>query len=185
MKIPVVGMDPSLRNWGLAEAVLDLDNGYLSTPVLSLVQPQESKGKSVRQNSKDLEIAELLAAGVIPVIQKAKAVFVEVPHGSPSARAMASYGVCVGVLGSIRALGIELIEVSATENKKTFTGLKSATKDQMIAKAMSLYPDANWPFSSGKVNSSKAEHMADAIAAIHAGVQTPVFQNMMRLLAKV
>lgn len=184
MIIPVIGMDPAMRNWGLAEASLDLSTGALTTPVLSLVQPKDLEGKQVRQNSTDLHIAEQLAGPVMEAARKAKVVFVEVPVGSQSARAMASYGICVGVLGAVRALGIPLIEVTPTENKKVFTGNKSATKRDMINKALELYPDANFPIYKGKVP-DKAEHMADAIASIHAGVRTPVFQNLMRLFAEV
>lgn len=183
MKIPVVGFDPSLTNWGIAEAELDLENGYLSTPKLSLVQPRDGDGKKqVRRNSLDLQRAEELAHAAMAAAERAKVIFVEVPVGSQSARAMASYGICVGILGSIRAKGLEIIEVTPDENKKLFTGSKTATKQQMIDTAMQHYPDANWPMHNNKVSASKAEHMADAIAAIHAGVQTPVFQNLMRLI---
>lgn len=184
MKIPVLGMDPSLRNWGLSEAQLDLETGFLSTPLLSLISVKDVKGKQVRQNSTDLHIAEQLAAAALAAARRAKAVFVECPVGSKSARAMASYGICVGVLGAIRAEGIPLIEVTPLEVKKVFTGNKLATKEDMIAKAIELYPKANFPMHQGKL-SSKAEHVADATAAIHAGVRTPVFQNLMRLFAKV
>jgi hypothetical protein len=184
MLIPVLGMDPSLRNWGLAEASLDLTDGILSTPHVSLVQPEDLQGKQVRQNSKDLHTAEQLAGPVMAAARKAKVIFVEVPVGSQSARAMASYGVCVGVLGAVRALGIPLIEVTPTENKLIFTGDKSATKREMIDKAVELYPDVNFPVHKGKVP-DKAEHMADAIAAIHSGVKTPMFQNLMRLFKEV
>lgn len=184
MKIPVVGFDPSLRNWGIAESHLDLNTGFLDTPVLSLVQPKDLEGKQVRQNSSDIHIAYQLCEVVIPVAKKAKVIFVEVPHGSQSSRAMASYGICLGILGAVRALGIPFIEVTATEVKKCFTGDKLATKEMMIAKAVETYPDANFPRHRGDI-SGKAEHNADAIAAIHAGVQTSVFQNLMRLFAEV
>lgn len=176
-------MDPSLKNWGIAEAMLDLETGVLDTPHLSLVQPRDGDGKKqVRKNSLDLQLAEELAETALAVGEKAKVIFVEVPVGSQSARAMTSYGICVGVLGAMRAKGMEIIEVSPDENKKIFTGNKAASKQQMIDTAMSIYPEANWPTRGGSVTASKAEHMADAVAAIHAGVQTPVFQNLMRLL---
>ena len=180
MKIPVLGMDPSLRNWGLAFGELDLDTGELSTPRLSIIQPKDLQGKQVRQNSNDLHLAEQLSTGVIPVAECAKVIFVECPVGSQSARAMASYGVCVGVLGAIRAAGIPLIEVTALESKLALTGLREATKRQMIDAAHAYYPDANWPRHKGTVPNT-AEHLADAIAAIHSGVRTPTFQNLMRL----
>lgn len=186
MKIPVVGFDPSLKNWGIAEAILDLDSGVLSTPVLSVIQPRDGTGKKrVRKNSLDLERAEQLASGAFAAAEKAKVIFVEVPVGSQSARAMASYGICLGILSSLRTKGMEIIEVSPDENKMVFTGSKTATKELMIATATETYPDANWPteMEKGKrrIIVSKAEHMADAVAAIHAGVQTPMFQNLMRL----
>lgn len=184
MKIPVVGFDPSLRNWGVAYAILDLTTGYLSSPLLSIIEPRDTKGRQVRQNSTDLAIARQLAEQSLKVARQAKAIFVEVPVGSQSARAMASYGICVGVLGALQAEGIPLIEVTASEVKKTFTGNKNAPKDEMIAQAVKLYPAANFPRHKGEV-SNKAEHVADAIAAIHAGVNTPMFQNLMRLYAEV
>lgn len=186
MRIPIIGMDPSFRNWGLAAAELDLETGILSTPVLSVVKTgEEPKGKQVRQNSYDLEAAEFLAANVIPLAQTTKAVFVEVPHGSQSAASMKGYGVCIGILGSLRSFGVPIIEVSEQESKKLFAGHRKATKEQMIAKAMEYYPDANWPYHQGSLSAAKAEHMADAIAAIHAGVNTQLFQSIMRLYAKV
>ena len=185
MKIPVVGFDPSLKNWGIAEATLDLDSGILSTPSLSVIQPRDDDGKKrVRKNSLDLERAEQLATGISVAAERAKMIFVEVPVGSQSARAMASYGICLGILGSLRSKGMQIIEVSPEENKRHFTGSKTASKELMIATAIESYPEANWPRvrTTGAIIAGKAEHMADAVAAIHAGVQTPMFQNLMRLL---
>lgn len=179
-------MDPSFRNWGLAVASLDLKTGVLSTPVLSVIQTgDEPKGKQVRRNSYDIEAAETLMKAILPITESAKAVFVEVPHGSQSAAAMKGYGVCIGLLGALRSSGIPLIEVTEAESKKVFTGIRTATKNQMIAKGIELYPDANWPYYKEKqqmvLSQSKAEHMADAIAAIHSGVHTPLFQQLLKL----
>ncbi len=184
MKIPILGMDPSLRNWGLASSSLCLTTGIMDDPVLDLVCPADLSGKQVRQNSNDLHLAETLATAAISAAKRAKVVFVEIPVGSQSARAMASYGVSVGVLGAIRALGIPLIEVTAHEVKKALSGNKHATKRQMIDAGVALYPGSNWKsFYPGQQNAipDKAEHVADAIGAIHAGVKTSTFQNLMRL----
>lgn len=182
MKIPVVGFDPSLTHWGIAQAELDLTTGFLDTPVLQVVEPKKIKHKQVRQNSIDLDVAHQLAKSAYSAAKTAKVIFVEVPVGSQSARAMASYGVCVGILGSMLADGIQLIEVTATEVKRAFTGNSNATKRQMIDQALEFYPDANFPRWRGQVTDA-AEHVADALGAIHAGVKTPLFQNLMRLLA--
>ena len=113
MKIPVVGFDPSLRNWGIARGTLDLDTGYLEDLNLTVVRPKEMTGKQVRQNSNDLHIASQLCEEAILAARQAKVIFVEPPVGSQSARAMASYGICLGILGAIKALGNHLIEVTA------------------------------------------------------------------------
>lgn len=185
MKIPVVGFDPSMRNWGIASGDLDLITGILSTPKLSIISVKDIDGKQVRKNSQDLHIASQLGKAALSEARKAKAVFVEVPVGSQSARAMASYGICVGILGVIQSEGIPLIEVSPVEVKVAFTGNKNATKDDMIQEALNLYPEAEFPRHNGKLNMAKAEHVADAIATIHAGAITPLFQNLMRLFQGV
>lgn len=181
MIISVLGMDPSLTNWGLAMAELDLETGCLSTPRLHLINPKEQSGKQVRVNSKDLSKAEQLAEAVWTEAEKAKAIFVEVPVGSQSARAMASYGICVGILGSLRAKGIQIIEVTAFEVKHALSGNRNASKAEMIAAAIEQYPEAKFPMFKGQP-AQKSEHLADAIGTIHAGVLTPVFQNLMKLM---
>jgi len=181
MKIPVVGMDPSFSNWGIARGLLDLDIGTLEDVTLDICSPDVQKSKQVRQNSLDLARTAELAKTALNHGRWARAVFVEVPVGSQSARAMASYGACLGVLGSLIAEGIQIIEVTPTEAKRALAGKKTASKEEMIAAAVKAYPTANWPKHQGKITKSQAEHMADAIAAIHAGVLTPVFQNLMRL----
>lgn len=185
MIIQVAGLDPSFRNWGVAEASLDLDTGVLSNPHLSVIKTgDEPKGKQVRQNSYDLTASSELAGAMSLLIPSVKIFFVEVPHGSQSASSMKGYGVCIGILGYMRATGATIIEVSESESKKIFVGKRTATKEEMINQAVGYYPDANWPRRGGKIVAGTAEHMADAIAAIHAGVNTPEFTNLMKLLIK-
>lgn len=191
MEIDVVGMDPSMDHWGLVTAKLCLVNGFLTPTNLSVIEPTRITAKQVRVNSKDMHRAEQLAVAAINACQKAKVVFVECPVGSQSARAMASYGICVGILGAIRALGIPLIEVTATDVKAALSGNKLASKADMIRAGLATYPDANWPryekngkgFQKGEIH-SKAEHVADGLGAIHAGVLTPEFKNLLRLLER-
>jgi Holliday junction resolvasome RuvABC endonuclease subunit len=179
--IRVLGMDPSLSNWGLAGGLYDTDTGALHIKGLDLVTPVFPTGKQVRQNSKDLERAHQLAQGIKLAVQDAEAIFVEVPVGSQSARAMASYGICVGVLGALRANGTPFFEVTPTEVKLATVGKKTASKAQIIDRAMTQHPGDFWPMQTKKgqrtVIAGKAEHMADAIGAIEAGINTPQFQQ--------
>lgn len=95
---------------------------------------------------------------------------------------MASYGICVGILGSMRSRGTHFFEVTPTEVKLAATNNKKATKKQMINWAMTQHPAAPWPWykKNGEmlVTESKAEHMADAVAAIYAGIKLPAFQQL-------
>lgn len=185
--IKVVGFDPSLRNWGIAKGVFyPYDTKQLVIKQLDVIQPVLSKGKQVRQNSLDLESALQLAKGAMAAAEGAQAIFVEVPVGSQSARAMASYGVCVGVLGALRATGIPFFEVTPTEVKMASYGKQTASKKEMIEWALLQHPEGNWPTykEHGKevISEAKAEHQADAIAAIYAGVASNQFQQFIPLL---
>lgn len=185
MIIPILGVDPSLRNWGLAKGLLDLDTGTFDQVELLLVETKPDSTKQVRQNSKDISSAEEITKGTLDWFKEAKVIFVEVPVGSQSANGMKSYGVCVGIIGAYRAMGFQIIEVTPNENKVALTNNKTASKDAMIKAAYTLYPEANWLKDSKGKLLNKNEHIADAIGAIHAGVNTPAFQSIMKLLAKV
>lgn len=177
--LKVLGMDPSLRNWGMAAGVLDTDTGLLTIKHVNVIQPVVPEGKQVRQNSKDASAAQQIMAGVLRYLkEEPHLIFAEVPVGSQSARAMASYGICVGLLGAIRAMGIPFFEVTPNEVKMATVGIKTATKNQMIDFAMREQPNANWPMVRGKLSSAKAEHMADAYAAIVAGLQTNEYKQL-------
>ena len=185
--IRVCGMDPSLRNWGLAAGTFDLDTKKVEVKRLGLVCPVLPTGKQVRQNSLDLESAMQVYQSAVATAVDADAVFVEIPVGSQSARAMASYGICVGVLGSLRAANVPFFEVTPTEVKLAAVGIKTATKEQMIKWATSKHPEANWPTYKEKgavlLSEAKAEHMADAVAAIYAGIACNTFQQLLPMMA--
>lgn len=175
--LKIVGFDPSLRNWGVAHATLNIQtNEYVITDLL-LISSEDEAGKFVRKNSDDLRRAKTLHEGMIRACQGASFAIAEVPHGSQSARAMASYGMCVGVLA---ACPIPLIQVSANEVKLAVTGKKTATKNEMIEWAMNKHPAAPWLMRKLKGQLQPIgdnEHLADACAAIEAGIRTQQFQQ--------
>lgn len=185
--IQVCGLDPSLRNWGIAVGTYALKTRRLTLCRLAVINPVLPKGKQVRQNSLDLEAALQLYKGALDAIAGAHAVFVEVPVGSQSARAMASYGVCVGVLGALRGNGVPFFEVTPTEVKLAGPGKKTASKAEMIAWAVAQHPEAGWPTykenGAMKISEAKAEHMADATAAIYAGLASNPFKQLLPFLA--
>ena len=184
--IEVAGLDPSLRNWGIASGALELgDLSTLKITGLHVLNAPEPQGKQVRQNSKDVAVAKFLAEKTFEHIQSVKVIFAEIPTGSQTARAMASYGICCGVLGSLQAGGISIIEVTPLEVKMATAGKKTASKREIIEWAMGVQSNAPWPYYKEKgqmiLSEAKAEHMADAIGSIYAGFKTSQFQQLMQL----
>jgi hypothetical protein len=184
--IKVVGLDPSLSNFGVAQATIDLDTMAVTITNLRLISTEVEKDKKVRkqvrQNSQDLDRAQILHKGLQEVCDGHWLAIAEVPVGSQSARAMASYGVCIGVLASCP---LPLIQVTPGEVKMAGAGVKTATKDEMIEWAMKKHPDANWlTMRRGgvMVPIGKNEHLADAVAAIYAGIETDQFQQMIAMI---
>jgi Holliday junction resolvasome RuvABC endonuclease subunit len=181
----VVGFDPSLRHWGVAIGRYDLTTQQLKVDHVEVIEPVIPTGKQVRQNSKDLESAKQLACSARAVASSAQALFVEVPHGSQNARSMASYGLCIGVLGALRAEGIPFYELSEMEVKLATLGKKASTKREMIDWITSRHPEAPWSTytKNGQtlLSEAKVEHQADAVAAIYAGLQSPQFTQTLQL----
>lgn len=184
MRIELVSFDPSLRNWGCVTAILESTTGKVTVTGMNLIETAEavSAKKGVRQNSQDINSATLLVEGVEQACTDASIAFAEVPVGSQSARAMASYGICVGVLGSIK---IPLIQVTPTEVKKASVGIATATKEEMIQWAVVKHPEAPWLRIKRKGVMellNKNEHLADAVAAIYAGMGTAEFKSALKIL---
>lgn len=181
----IVGLDPSLSNFGIAFATLDLDTMMFKVDDLKVAQTEPEKDKKVRKqvrkNSEDLERARMLYKAAMDACQgEVFMAFVEVPVGSQSARAMASYGICLGVLAAV-AETLPMIQVTPTEVKLAGCGVKTATKEEMIEAMVAKHPNAPWPMKTVKGAStpiaSKCEHLADAVAAIEAGLASDEFRQ--------
>lgn len=115
-----------MNNFGIVIAELSLDTEDIRITDLILSQAHKDTGiKNQRVNSKDLGIARAHAVSLAAAIPDNAITFAEVPVGSQSARAMASYGMCIGLLANVKG---PLISVTATEVKMAATGNKNATK---------------------------------------------------------
>ena len=188
MKIQIAGFDPSLSNWGYAIGSFDTTTNVVDIHDIGVISPENKKAKNVRKNSLDIERAEMLSdqAFQLLITNKPSALFVEVPVGSQSARAMASYGICIGLLGAIRSqIPVSVFEISPSEVKVTATNSKTASKTEMIDWAVSLYPSINWPRHRQQITVGKAEHIADAIGAIHAGINSSHFKQYINLFSSI
>lgn len=175
----VIGIDAAFANTGIAIARYDLANDEIHLNELRLIHTEADKAnkKVVRKNSDDLRRASEVITGLNQAIKDADPAFAfcEVPFGAQSARAAWALGISVGLIAYVNSK-VSLIQVTPKEVKEV-VDTKFPDKAQMIAWAVDKYPDANWPKRAGKVVAGKAEHMADAVAAIHAGVKTDEFKR--------
>ncbi len=179
--LTVAGLDPSLSNFGMVKGLLDLNDGVLHKLNMELAKTAPLKGKKkVRKNSEDLGRARILYNAMTAFLKGVDMVFIEIPVGSQTARAMCSYGVCIGIIASI---GIPMIQVTPAEVKIVATGDKTASKADMIDWATNSYPKADWlvrKVNGEPVLTNANEHLADALAAVYAGVRTDEFQQAMK-----
>lgn len=176
----ILGIDPSLSNFGMVVMDLNLDTMKIGIDRLILVETSPSpKNKKVRKNSEDLERCRLLFGELSGALVGIDMVCCEIPVGSQSARAMASYGFCIGILSSIDA---PLIQVTPSEVKMVATGDKNASKAEMIEWGTQKYPHPDW-LRDKKKFLGKNEHLADAVAAVEAGLLTDQFKSARAILS--
>lgn len=189
-KVTIVAQDPSFRNWGLIAATLDLskpdfDINISEMLVVDKSQTDDSKKKQVRKNSQDLERAQVIHNAVDSFLERHNPTmtFVEVPHGSQSAASMKGYGVCIGILGGMKT---PMVQLSESECKIAAVGKRIATKKEMISWAMDKHPAAPWKMKKlkGEMVSVDGynEHLADACAALEAGLVSNQFINALAFL---
>jgi Holliday junction resolvasome RuvABC endonuclease subunit len=189
--IKVVGIDPSLTATGLAKGTYDTITGELKITELLLVETQAQTGKTVRRNSDDMRRSSDIARTVHAFLKGAHVAFAEIPTGSQSARANLAFGVCIGIMSTVGIVGEfrgRLIQVLPQEVKKAFTGSKNAAKEEMIDEARRRWPDAPWMTRKLKgqiVPVAKNEHLADACAAINAGIKTDEFLSVVQMTAGI
>ena len=98
MQIKIVSLDISMSNLGIAKGVFDTETKKLSITDCLTVCPLVSDNKQVRQNSKDVVRSRQLLDALVDHTKEADMVCAEIPVGSQSARAMASYGICVALI---------------------------------------------------------------------------------------
>jgi Holliday junction resolvasome RuvABC endonuclease subunit len=183
--IRILGIDPSLRNTGLAVADYDIFTGKLNVFKVEIAQTANGNdGKVVRKSSDDLSRARAITTEIkrVIAIHSPNFAVAEVPGGTQSARGAFSNGVCCGLLA---CLSLPLIEVSPMEVKLASVGIKTASKNQMIQWAVAKWPNAGWFTRKLKgeiVMTNDNEHVADACAAIQAGLLTAQFAQAIAMM---
>jgi len=176
----IIGIDMAFAHVGLAAFEVHFsDSGIvLQCLDLKLVTTEQETAKSVRKSSSDLRRASEIVTAIRSFVGCAAVACAEVPSGSQSATAARALGIAVGVLASCP---IPVIEVSQQEVKMASIGVKTASKEQIINWAVQRWPGAPWRTRKSKgqlVYLKDNEHLADACAAVAAGVVTNEFRRM-------
>jgi hypothetical protein len=178
----VMGLDPSLSNLGAVKLKVTLDLNdkckvtafkYLS---MELSETKPAAKKISNKNVEDLERAHVHKKFLKRMLQDVDFCFVELPTGSQSARAMASYGICIGLFAWVE---VPYFVLTPTELKLAACNKRTASKEEMMSWAFKQLPEADWIKGSTKIALKKNEHLADALAAIVAGLTSTVFKKSM------
>ena len=179
--INIAGLDPSMSNWGIVLGHLDIDEGELTVKSVHTIHPDKLKKSKVRQNSKDVLLAQDLYKQNIELLYDTDIICAELPIGSQSARAMASYGICLGIIGALNTELTKVVEVTPMQVKKV-VGNDNPSKIEMIEWAMDQHPEIDFPTYKRNgleyISAAKAEHMADALVAIYAAAETTQFKTL-------
>lgn len=180
MIIKAIGIDPSLTNTGIAQVTVDLNTEAITVKDLKLMQTEKIQAKQVRVSSDSLRRAADIAAFLRRESTDYRIAFAEVPSGGQSAKAVYSFGISVGLLAFL-GLDVPVIEVQPSETKLATVGTKTASKQEMIEWAVETYPSAPWirrKLKGELVLTNANEHLADALAVVHAGIRTGDFQRL-------
>ena len=189
MEFNILGIDPSLNNTGLAVIKVNEHGDLLSLEKLRLATTEADKTKTVRRNSDDIRRARRIIDAIDEITREFSilAAVAEVPTGTQSARGSISNGISIGVLAGLH---VPLIQVLPKEVKDRSVASSTASKEDIFRWAAGLFPDADWikhtrgrsfEAPDGRIYSPHNEHLADAVAAVKAGVASDDF----KLIAKI
>jgi Holliday junction resolvasome RuvABC endonuclease subunit len=173
----ILALDVGFANTGWAVFSPDgeiLDYGVIVT--------QKSKGKTIKRSDDYAIRSGSLAIQLADIIDKYQiyGVVGELPTGgAQSAMAMAQMNMATAIVASVCALkNVPTEWCTPTEVKLAMTGIRSATKEQMMDSVRIEYPDVDF-----KIPKTYFEHVADAIGAYKA-LRNGNLINLMKKFAK-
>lgn len=181
--IKVVSFDPSMSNWGICKASVNVDTLDFTVDDLILVRTESEAKKGIIKHSDDLRRAKEVQAGMIAACEGHALAISEIPLGNAAMynNAILNAGIVVGVLASCP---IPLLQVFPQDVKMLACGSRHAAKEEVIEWAMNKYPTAPWllrKFKGKMVPTKDNEHLADAVAALNAGLRTAAFQQTLSM----
>lgn len=198
-RIKIAGVDPSMTHTGIAVGYYDLDAKDFEVEKVVLIKTEKGKTKTVRQNSDDLRRSQEQAEVLYLELSDCEMFFSEIPTGAQSARAALAFGIVIGLMaGIVSSPGFRpaFVQVLPQQVKLAIPGgSKVTSKEEIVEWAIGRWTGLEgWKTNSpkkatyvidGQGYTADNEHMADACAAIAAGVRTDEFRNYVALLERV
>lgn len=170
MALKIAGVDPSLRNFGIVRAEYEDDTiKIINMELVKTNKKSSGGGDYIRRASK-------LFQAFSEAVDWADIVMAEIPNGSRSSNAAWALGIVVGVLASCDK---PIVEIRSKDVKLVATGEGNASKQEVIDWAYDKYPEADWLWYRGRMIHAN-EHLADAIAVIHAGIKKKEFKRLLK-----
>lgn len=174
--IQIAGIDPSLRNTGIAIGELNTKTWLLNITKLHLVETVPDK---TQQASEDLLCrCNEIHQAVRQHTTGCQLVFAELPTGGSNKQTAFALG--AGFVAALAGLPATMVPVTPSDVKHAALShlpSKQRNKAAMVAWAMQAHPEAPWPTYEREgvaypvTDTNHLEHLADAIAAIYAGIQ--------------
>lgn len=167
----ILGVDPSLVNTGVI--LLDDITGNWEVTDMELIVTKASQLKGVRKNYDDYSRARELWDALTPWIDRADWLAIEIPQiagANVQARSMWASGIALGTLATIK----KPMKWLTPKEVKEAIGNATASKTEMAEWAYKTHPNAPWPkrkFKGEMVPLENNHHLADALAAAHAGIK--------------
>lgn len=179
MKLKINGFDPSMSNFGIAQCLVDPDTFEVEVVNLILHKTTSEAKKGVIKQSDDLRRAREVCAAMTEASRHVALAVSEIPFMNPAGYALANWNAAM-MVGVLASCPVPLIQVSPQDVKMAAVGTRTAAKEEMIEWAVAKHPNANWLTMKrgGKLVPTAAnEHLADAVAAVYAGMKTVQFQQ--------
>lgn len=144
----VLGIDPSITSLGYA--VANVDRGVVNVVAGGIVTTKTSpKKRRLFQGDDDvrriLEIIDHLDE--VAMKWKPRAVAIEMPGGSKSARAARTFGLMVGLLATYfaRVHPMPVAWFQPRDVKEAVTGKRGGSKEEVARCVMERWPGVAWP----------------------------------------
>ena len=189
MIIRALGIDPGFANCAFCLAEIDVEKVTVMPKHLDIVRTSKASKadidntpvelmtggkKELLSSYDDFRRLRIITSKIQLLEEKVDVVISEMPTtGAKNHNAAKALAYALALVSTCRK---PIVQVTPSMVKELTVGDRNATKEEMISWAVEQHPALNWVKRGGKLVGWN-EHMADALAAIYAGIQTEQFER--------